>query len=124
MSIMGMKVWLYYLTWFFRYFIVYLILHAIGSGIIVAALPRISFFMPFIIFILFDIVLIIQSFFIQIFFTRSKIGVVFALVFFVVQYIINYVVATTEYPTLSLFQSVSIVPHVAFIQAFKEMVYA
>ena len=121
---MGMKVWLYYLTWFLRYFIIYFVLHLIGSGIIVAALPRIPFIMPLITFLLFDIVLIIQSFFIQIFFTRSKIGVVFALVFFVVQYIINYIVATTEFPTVSLFQAVSIVPHVAFIQAFKEMVYA
>ena len=95
MSIMGMKLWLYYFTWFLRYFITYLVLHLIGSAIIAAALPRISFFMPFIIFILFDIVLIVQSFFIQIFFTRSKIGVVFALVFFIVQYIINYVVANT-----------------------------
>lgn len=95
MSIMGMKLWLYYLTWFLRYFIVYLVIHLIGSAILVAAMPNVPYGMILLVFILFDIVLIFQSFFIQIFFTRAKLGVVVALLFFILQYVINYVVATT-----------------------------
>lgn len=91
---MGMKLSLYYLTWFIRYFMVYLVVHLIGSAILRAALPNVPYGMFLIVFILFDILLIIQSFFIQIFFTRSKIGVVFALLFFVIQYVINYVIST------------------------------
>lgn len=124
MSIMGMRLSLYYLTWFIRYFMVYLVVHLIGSAILRAALPNVPYIMFLVIFILFDILLIIQSFFIQIFFTRSKIGVVFALLFFMLQYVINYVISTNENPSLSLHQAVSVVPHVAFILAFKEMLYA
>ena len=95
MSIMGMKLWLYYLTWFIRYFIIYLIIHLISSAILVAALPNVSFGIIFSVFILFDILLITQSFFIQTFFVRSKLGVVIALLFFIIQYVINYIIATT-----------------------------
>jgi signal transduction histidine kinase len=124
MSIMGMKLWVYYLTWFIRYFAVYLVVHLIGSAILVGAFPHFTFFVPFIVFILFDILLIVQSFFIQIFFTRSKIGMVVALVFFIVQYVLSYTVSTTENPSVSIYQAISVVPHVAFILAFKEMLYA
>lgn len=94
MSISGMKIWIYYLTWFIRYFIIYLIVHIINSGIIAHTLPRIPYYIPFTIYILFDIVLILQSLFIQIFVTRSKIGIIIALVIFVFQYAINYTIAS------------------------------
>ena len=94
MSIMGMKLWVYYLTWFIRFFVIYLIVHGISSGIMTATLSQIPFYIPFVVFILFDTLLIIQSFFIQIFFTKAKIGVVFALLFFILQYVINYIVAS------------------------------
>ena len=93
MSIMGMKGWIYYLTWFIRYFLAYLILHLICSAIFVGAFNQVPFIMPLIIFLLFDILLIVQSFFVQIFVTRSKIGIVLALLFFVLQYVINFIVA-------------------------------
>lgn len=123
MSIMGMKLWVYYSTWFLRFFVIYLVVHAIESGILMVTLRQIPFYIPFMVFILFDILLIIQSFFIQIFFTRAKIGVVFALLFFILQYMVNYITIGNDHPTVETLQLVSIVPHVALIQALKEMLY-
>lgn len=119
MSITGMKLWVYYLTWFIRYFVVYLIIHLICSAIIARTFTYVPYYIPLVVFILFDILLIIQGFFIQIFVTRAKIGIIFALLFFVLQYVINYIVANNSDPTISIYRAVSIVPHVAFILAFK-----
>lgn len=94
-----MSVPIYYFTWFIRYLVVYLIIHIIGSIIIARALPNVPFIIPFVIFILFDILLIVQSFFIQTFFSRSKIGVVIALLFFLVQYILSFVSSNSDNPT-------------------------
>lgn len=124
MSITGMKLSIYYLTWFIRYFAVYLIIHAVISAVLSMIFKNIPYYVPFVIFILFDILLIIQSFFIQIFVTRAKIGIVFALLFFVLQYVINFVVSNNQNPTIEIFRLVSIVPHVAYSLALKEMVYA
>ena len=93
MSITGMKLWIYYLTWFIRYFIVYLVIHLIVSAIMLGAFKQVPYYITLVIFILFDILLIIQSFFIQIFVTRAKIGIVVALLFFVLQYAINFIIA-------------------------------
>jgi ATP-binding cassette subfamily A (ABC1) protein 3 len=113
-----MSIPIYYVTWFIRYFIVFLIVHIIGCIIIARTLTHISFIIPFIVFILFDILLIVQSFFIQTFFSRSKIGVVIALLFFLVQYIISFVSSNSDNPTLSVNQALSILPHVSVILAF------
>lgn len=113
-----MNIPLYYFTWFIRYVIVFLIVHIIGSIIIARTLPHVPFYIPFVIFILFDILLIVQSFFIQTFFSRSKIGVVIALLFFLVQYILSFISSNSDNPTLGVNRAISIVPHVAFIIAF------
>ena len=124
MSIMGMNIPLYYFTWFIRYFMVFLVIHIIGSAIVAKTLSHVSFIIPFVVFILFDILLIIQSFFIQTFFSRSKIGVVIALLFFLVQYILSFISSNSDNPTLSVNRALSIVPHAAFILAFETIVYA
>jgi ATP-binding cassette subfamily A (ABC1) protein 3 len=118
MSIMGMNIPVYYFTWFLRYFITFLIVHIIGSIIIARTLVYVPFYVPFVLFILFDILLIVQSFFIQTFFSRSKIGVVIALLFFLVQYIISFVSSNSDNPTESVNTAVSIVPHAALILCF------
>jgi ATP-binding cassette subfamily A (ABC1) protein 3 len=94
MSITGMKLWIYFTTWFIRYFVIYLIVHLINTLIVCSSFPYIPFHVALITYLLFDIVLIVQSFFIQIFVTRSKIGIILALVFFVVQYAINFAVSS------------------------------
>jgi len=124
MNIMGMQLPVYYVTWFIRYFVTCLVIHLIGSIIIARVLPHVGFIIPFIIFILFDIVIIIQSFFIQTFFTRAKLGVVIALLFFLIQYVISFVSSNSDNPTLSVNSALSIIPHIAFILSFETMLYA
>lgn len=118
MSIMGMNKLYYYFTWFIRFFSIYLIVHLICSAILAYAFQYINYGTFILVYITFDLVLIIQAFFIQIFFSRSKIGVVFALVFFVIQYVLSFIVTTSNNPTLLVNFVSSIVPHIGFILAF------
>lgn len=124
MSIMGMKTGYYYFTWFVRYFAVYFVMHIICTIIFVRQLPNVPFYIPFILFLLFDIVLIVQNFFIQVFLSRAKIGVVIALLFFVIQYVISFLSTNSDNPTLSVNSGLSIIPHAALIIAFNTLVYA
>lgn len=124
MSIMGMKLSGYYFSWFIRYLAVFIVMHIICSIIIAAQLPSVPFYVPFIIFVLFDILLIIQNFFIQVFLTRAKIGVVISLLFFIVQYIISFIATNSDNPSLSVNSAVSIIPHCAFVLAFQTMIYS
>ncbi len=119
-----MKGFNYYFSWFCRYFIVYVILHAICSFIISSQLSSIPFFIPFILFILFDMVIIIQSFFVQVFLSRAKIGVVIALLFFLIQFILSFIAVSSNNPTIGVNAAMSIVPHAAFILAFRTILYA
>lgn len=119
MSISGMKTWIYYFTWFLRFFSVYVIVHLIVSGIVVSQLPHVPYYIPFVMFLLFDILLIVQSFFIQVFVTRAKVGIVLALVVFTVQYAINFAVANSDGITYDANRSISVIAHVAFILSFK-----
>ena len=115
---MGMNLPVYYVTWFIRYFVTCLVIHLIGSAIISATLPHVKFIVPFVVFIFFDILIIIQSFFIQTFFTRAKLGVVIALLFFLIQYIISFISSNSDNPTLSVNTALSIIPHVGLILSF------
>ncbi len=124
MLIMGMKMRNYYFSWFIRYLATMGIIHIIGSVIVVLTLTHVPFMVIFLIFILFDIVLIVQSFFIQVFLTRAKIGIVFALLFFMVQYILSFLSTNSDNPTLQINLALSIVPHCAFILAFQTILYA
>ncbi len=113
-----MKLPIYYVTWFIRYFVTLLVIHLIGSVIMARTLPKVKFIVPFIVFILFDLVIIIQSFFIQTFFSRSKLGVVIALLFFLIQYVISFISSNSDNPTLGVNNAISIIPHCAFILSF------
>lgn len=124
MSIMGMKMGYYYFTWFVRYFAVYFVMHLICAAIFVRQMPKVPFYIPFILFILFDMVLIVQNFFVQVFLSRAKIGVVIALLFFVIQYVISFLSTNSDNPTLSVNSALSIIPHAALIIAFNTLVYA
>lgn len=94
-----MKMKDYYFTWFCRYLIIYLIAHIIISGMIASQLSYVSFYIPFLLFILFDVFLIIQNFFIQIFISKAKFGVFILLTFFVSQFVIWYVIVDDPFPT-------------------------
>ena len=121
---MGMKGKNYYFSWFMRYFIVLVVIHLLCSIIMVRTLTNIPFYVPFITFIFFDIVLILQSFFIQVFLTRAKIGVVIALLFFLVQYILSFLATNSDNPTTAVNTAISIIPHAAFVLACRTMIFA
>ena len=118
MNIMGMNILTYYFTWFIRYFCTLLLVHAVGSAIYSQAYQHIGFVHAFAVWILFDAVLVIQSFFIQTFFTKSKIGVVIALLFFFLQFIMSIVASNSNNSTETVNMYVSIVPHSALILCF------
>lgn len=82
MCIMGMRIRYYYLTWFLHYFLVYFVIFVVNAGIFIATVPSISYFIPFIVFFLFAILLVVQGFFIQLFFERTVYGVICACLFF------------------------------------------
>jgi ATP-binding cassette subfamily A (ABC1) protein 3 len=96
MLITGMSLWVYYGTWFLRYFMIYLVVHCVNSFTFSYVFPRAPYYIPIVIYLLFDIVLIIQSFFIQIFVTRAKIGIIFALLFFILQYAASYAISSNS----------------------------
>jgi len=121
---MGMRTFFYYFSWFFRYFMVYLVLNAICSILFVSQMKNIPFFTIFILYLLFMTVLIVQNFFIQVFLTRAKIGVVISLLFFVVQYVLSFIATNSDNPTAAVNRAISIIPHAAFAIALKTLLYA
>jgi len=124
MSIMGMSTFYYYFTWFIRNFAVYFVMHIICSVIVSRSFKYVPFFTVFVIFILFDIVLIIQNFFIQVFLSRAKIGVIISLLFFILQYVISFISLNSDNPTIRVNILTSIIPHCAFVLSFQNIVYA
>jgi ATP-binding cassette subfamily A (ABC1) protein 3 len=123
MRIMGMQMGTYYATWFMRYYIIYFIVHSVCSGVIAYQLNYVPFYIPFVLYLLFDVVIILQNFFIQIFLSRAKIGVVIALLFYVLQFVLSLLSTNSDNPTEYVNNLLSIVPHVAFILAFQNMIY-
>ena len=120
---MGMRGINYYFSWFIRYFVVYLVIHLLCSVILARRFEYIPFHVMLLVFILFDITIIIQNFFIQVFLTRAKIGVVISLLFFLVQFIISFIPVNSDNPSLSVNRAVSLIPHVGIILAFRTMIY-
>lgn len=121
---MGMKLSDYYFSWFVRFFSVYFVLHLICSAIIASLFPHIPFYVPFLVFILFDIVLILQNFFIQVFLSRAKIGILISYLFFAIQYIFSLISTTSDNPTIGVNTGLTVIPHAAYIMAFRTMLYA
>lgn len=123
MKIMGMTNTNYYLSWFLRYFFVYAVIHAICTIILHFSLGFINPGIIFITFILFDILLIVQSFFIQVFFTKAKLGMVIALIFFIIQYVLNFIVRTSGDPSINNNVPASISAHSAYVLVLQQFLY-
>jgi ATP-binding cassette, subfamily A (ABC1), member 3 len=121
MRIMGMQMRYYYLTWFIRYFAIYCVVHAVAAAIISYQLAHIPFYIPFILFLMFDAVIIIQNFFVQVFLSRAKLGVVITLLYFVLQYVASLVITNNSSQTEGFNNIMSIIPHVAYILAFSNV---
>ena len=94
-----MKVPYYYLTWFIRYFLAYLIIHIVGTGWIIGTLTLIPYHIPLLIFILFDIVLVLQAALVQFPFKRTIYGVISACLVFAIQSSIIGIIAEPDAPS-------------------------
>ena len=116
---MGMNLSLYNLVWFLHYYIIYIVIHIVCSGITIHTIPSIPYYMPLIIFLLFDIVLIIQAFFVQILFDRVIYAIIFACIFYSIESFIVQIISDPMTTSISLNQGISVIPHVAVALAFQ-----
>lgn len=82
-------------------------------------LSSVTFSIFFFIYLMFVITLIFQAIFISVFFTRAKPGIVFAIVFFLMQYIFRSLMGSSA--TSTALKLVSLSPHAAFTLAINTM---
>lgn len=68
MKIMGMSPFSYYASWVLKYLTIYVVAHIFTTLVFFQSLNYLDYSLMLVTFILFDIVLIIQSLFIQVFF--------------------------------------------------------
>ena len=64
-----------------------------------------------------------QNFFVQVFLSRAKLGVVISLLFFVVQFVVSLLITNNTSQSEDFNNLMSIVPHVAYILAFSNILY-
>lgn len=79
----------------------------------------VSFWLILLTFLLFDLVLILQSFFVQALCTRAKTGVMVALLLFAVQFLVSFVYKSNPEKSYGMAAGVSISPHGACILILK-----
>lgn len=120
MKMMGMSNSSFYLSWFITYFCVLLFIVTMVSLIMVEqVLSSVTFSIFFFIYLMFVITLIFQAIFISVFFTRAKPGIVFAIVFFLMQYIFRSLMGSSA--TSTALKLVSLSPHTAFTLSINTM---
>ena len=94
--VMGMRMKIYYSSWLIFYASLYLIVNFATSGIFVSVFKKVPFYMPFLVSLLLQSILMIQSLFIQLFFNKAKFGMIIALIFFTMQFITTILVNKGE----------------------------
>ena len=124
MKVMGMSSFLYYATWGFRYFVIYLIAHLATTLIFYFTFQYVSFSLIFVTYLLFDLVLIVQSLFVQTFFIDSVLGTLTALTLFFIQYIGSFVIKSIEVPQEMQLLTASICPYTALVMIMEEIFYS
>ena len=124
MKVMGMSCFWYYATWVFNYFCIYLIAHLFVSLIFFLTFSYVDYSLIFVTFILFDIILILQSMFIQIFFMESVLGTLTALTFFFIQFIGSFVMKSIEVPSDSQLIAASICPFTPLVMIMESIFYS
>ena len=123
MYLMGMNGFSYYFSWFLRYFIVYLVIFIIEAIILSSVLKYIPFYVVLIVNIPYGLALIAQLYFIQVFTTRAKVGVLFAVVAYIFQYGFSLIATNPANSSLFINALVSIAPHSAIVLAYRTLVY-
>lgn len=87
MKIMGMKDSSFYLSWMIQYGLVYLVISFISTIVLKGTVfPESNFLIIFLWHFMFGLSCMAQSFFIQVFFTKAKLGNIVAMIFYLFQY--------------------------------------
>ncbi|KAL4490757.1 hypothetical protein ABPG72_021811 [Tetrahymena utriculariae] len=116
MKVMGMSDSSFYASWIIYYLIIYIM-----CSILVATALKVSIYVSsdwsiiFVWHLLFGISLIFQSLFITTFFTKAQVGNIFAMVFFLFQYMANMILSNDDNPTKSTKVGISILPQVGTV---------
>ena len=124
MSIMGMRVDYYFVTWFIRSWSVLLAIHLVASGLLMIVLTQSSYGMVLLVFVLFDVVLVLQAQFIQMFFASRQTGIISSAFFFVIQYLLAMSITFESNATYTANLVISIVPHAAIMLFFRTLLYS
>jgi len=78
----------YFCSWIAAYYPVYIVLSAISGGFLILLTPKISFWVYFLMYAIYGLLLCVQANFVGIFFSRPKIAISVASLFYVIQYLI------------------------------------
>jgi len=123
MYIMGMTGASYNFSWFVRYFAIYVILFIVVGVVLSSTLTYMSFGVVFVLGVSFGLCIMAQAFFVQVFTTKAKIGILTGLLLYVAQYVFSLLVTYSDNPTLLVNSLVSIAPHSAYILAYRTLLY-
>ena len=123
MYIMGMTGWSYNFSWFVRYFAIYVSLFLILGVVLSTTLTYMSFYVIFLLGVSFGLCLMAQVFFVQVFTTRAKIGILVGVVFYAVQYVFSLLVTYSDNPSTLMSGLVSISAHSGYVLAFRTLLY-
>lgn len=121
---MGMSLPSYFAAWILHYMLLYTMVAVAHSLVFYHVVRHVSFLLILLTFLLFDVVLILQSLFVQTLCTKVRTGVMLALLLFAVQFLVSFVYKSNPDKTYGMALGVSVSPHGACILILKEMVYA
>ncbi|EAR97153.2 ABC transporter family protein (macronuclear) [Tetrahymena thermophila SB210] len=112
MKIMGMSTASFYISWVLYYLIIFVLTSILVATILKTAIFKHSdWSVLFVWHFLFGISLLFQSLFITTFFTKARIGNIAAMLFFLFQYMIQFVLDSSSVPSESTRLSTSIFSH-------------
>lgn len=114
----------YFQAWLIHYFFMYFIVSLCHSAIVCLTLSQVSFTLTLTSFLLLDLVLIVQSFFVHSVCSRTKIGLMVGLTLYAIQFLVSFVYKSNTVKTFGMAQLVSVSPIGACILILKEMVFA
>ena len=88
MGIMGMSKFTYMMSWLIAYLPIYFVLSIISAALLKRVTPKINFEVYFIMYFLFGFLLCVQAMFLSTFFSKPKVSISIACLFYVAQYLV------------------------------------
>ena len=113
MKMMGMSNTAFYVSWFLTYGVISFISVLLTTLLFKLFFRNSNFIILFLWEWLFVLCLLSQAFFVSVFFTRPRSGIMAGLLFFFIQYYVNNMVSSSSDVTMSVKVASSIAPHAA-----------